>query len=206
MVVDGSYEEAVARAAAAGAEDGTAEIADVGASDAARWVIDGYATLFAETAAQVPADVILVPVGVGSLAAAAARFGAATGAKLVGVEPATAACLTASLAAGRPTAVPAPGTEMAGLDCSEVSISAWPSLLAGIHGMVTVDDAEAEAAMLELAADGAAIGACGAAPLAALRVLVAEPGCAELHSVVGLGARSRVLLIATEGRTDLPPS
>ena len=53
VVVDGSYEAAVARAAAAGAEDGTAEIADVGASGAARWVIDGYATLFAETAAQV---------------------------------------------------------------------------------------------------------------------------------------------------------
>jgi diaminopropionate ammonia-lyase len=204
VVVDGSYEEAVAQAAAAGAEDGVAEIADVGASGPARWVIDGYATLFAETAAQVAADVIVVPVGVGSLAAAAARFGAATGATVIGVEPVTAACLTASLAAGRPTAVATPGTAMAGLDCAEVSISAWPSLIAGIHGTVTVDEAEVQAAMRELAAAGAAIGACGAAPLAALRALVAEPGCAELRAAVGLGAGSRVLLIATEGRTDLP--
>ena len=38
-------------------------------------MIDGYATLFDELEA--PWDVILVPVGVGSLGAAAARYGAA---------------------------------------------------------------------------------------------------------------------------------
>ena len=77
VVVDGSYEEAVARRAAAGAAPGVLEIADVGALGPARWVIDGYATLFAEAAAQGAFDVLLVPVGVGSLAAAAARCGAA---------------------------------------------------------------------------------------------------------------------------------
>ncbi|HUA71140.1 MAG TPA: pyridoxal-phosphate dependent enzyme [Solirubrobacteraceae bacterium] len=76
-------------------------IADVGASEPAHWVIDGYQTLFAETAAQGSHDLILVPVGVGSLAAAAARFAAATQSRVIGVEPATAACLTASLAAVR---------------------------------------------------------------------------------------------------------
>ena len=64
---------------------------------------------------------LLVPVGVGSLAAAAARYGAQAGVAVVGVEPATAACLTASLAAGTPTAVANPGTTMAGLNCSEIS-------------------------------------------------------------------------------------
>ena len=110
----------------------------------ARWVIDGYATLFGELDAD--ADLLLVPVGVGSLAAAAARFGAPAGVRVVGVEPATAACLTASLAAGEPTAVPTPGTSMAGLDCAEVSPAAWPVLRAGIAGTVTVTDAEADAA------------------------------------------------------------
>ena len=60
----------------AGARDGALEIADVGETGPARWVIDGYATLFAEAAEQGEHDLIVVPVGVGSLAAAAARFGA----------------------------------------------------------------------------------------------------------------------------------
>jgi diaminopropionate ammonia-lyase len=41
IVVDGDYEDAVARAARAGAESGSVEIADVGDSGPAAWVIDG---------------------------------------------------------------------------------------------------------------------------------------------------------------------
>jgi diaminopropionate ammonia-lyase len=201
VVVDGGYEDAVAMASAEGTRRGALEVADVGASGPARWVVDGYATLFAEAAAQGTFDVLLVPVGVGSLAAAAARFGAQAGVRVVGVEPATAACLTASLAAGAPATVPTPGTTMAGLDCAEVSEAAWPSLRDGVHGTVCVHDAEVHQAMRDLAAAGLSIGDCGAAPLAALRVLASEAGAA-LRDAVGLGAGSRVLLIATEGPTD----
>jgi diaminopropionate ammonia-lyase len=164
-------------------------------------VIDGYATLFDEAAAQADFDTILVPVGVGSLAAAAARFAATRGIPVVGVEPATAACLTAALAAGEPVQVPTPGTVMAGLDCAVVSRAAWPSLRDGVHGTITVDDAEVANSMHELAGLGLAIGACGAAPLAALRALASEPDCAALREALRLGAGSRVLLIATEGPT-----
>jgi diaminopropionate ammonia-lyase len=202
VVVGGAYEEAVAQARAAGAEPGAIELADVGDGGPARWVIDGYATLFAEIAAAAAFDVVLVPVGVGSLATAAARFGALAGAAVIGVEPAAAACLTASLAAGRPTTIPTPGTAMAGLDCAEVSPAAWPELRDGLLGTVTVDDDEARAAMRELAAAGLAIGDCGAAPLAALRALATEPGCAALRDAASLGPESRVVLIATEGPTD----
>jgi diaminopropionate ammonia-lyase len=202
VVVDAAYEEAVARARAAAIEPDTVEIADVGDSGPAHWVVDGYATLFAEAAAQGDHDVLLVPVGVGSLAAAAARFAAHAGATVVGIEPVNAACLTASLRAGRPTEVPTPGTTMAGLDCAAISSAAWPVLRDGIHGTVTVDDAEVAAAMRELAALGLAIGECGAAPLAGLRRLVAEPGCGALRAAAGLGPHSRVLLVATEGPTD----
>ena len=201
VVVDGAYEEALEQVARAAAEPGVLEIADVGTSPPAAWVIDGYATLFAEVAEQGTFEVVLVPIGVGSLGAAAARFGAAHGVKVVGVEPATAACLTASLAAGEPTAVPAPGTTMAGLDCSEVSPTAWPSLRDGIHGMVTVTDDEAASAMQELAGAGLAIGESGAAPLAALRALATEEACAPLRAAVGLGPHTSVLLLATEGTT-----
>lgn len=202
VVVDGSYEEAVAAAELEGSREGCLEIADVGASGPAAWVIDGYATLFAEAAAQASFDLLLVPVGVGSLAAAAARFGARAGVKVVGVEPVAAACLTESLAAGEPARVQTPGTAMAGLDCAEVSEAAWPSLRAGIHGTVTVDDGESRAAMRALAAAGLAIGDSGAASLAALTALRADPDCASLRDALGLGHASRVLLIATEGPTD----
>ena len=120
VIVDGTYEEAVARAAADGAAPGVFELADVGASGPAEWVIDGYATLFSEL--DTDSSVALVPVGVGSLGAAAARWGAAAGVPVLAVEPDVAACLTASLAAGEPTVVDTPGTAMAGLDCAEVSL------------------------------------------------------------------------------------
>jgi len=188
VVVDGAYEEAVAAAAAAGREPGVVELADVGVGGPAAWVVDGYATLFAELDER---DVILVPVGVGSLAAAAARHGAATGAEVVGVEPETAACLAASLAAGQPVTIETPGTTMAGLDCAEVSLAAWPDLRAGIAGTVTVSDPDAHAAMRELAGAGLAVGDSGAAPLAAL------------HKLAGRwDAGARVVLIASEGPTD----
>ena len=185
VVVDGTYEQAVAAAQAEAAKDGCAEIADVGTSGPARWVIDGYATLFDEL--DVAFDTLVVPIGVGSLGAAAARFGAARGVRVVGVEPETAACLTASLAAGAPAVVETPGTSMAGLDCAEVSQAAWPDLLHGIHGTVTVSDAEVHAAMRALAARGMRIGDSGAAPYAALR---------------RLEDAGRVVLVATEGPTD----
>jgi diaminopropionate ammonia-lyase len=187
VVVDGGYEEAVARAAAAGAEPGCFALADVGSGGAAAWVIDGYTTLFAELADQATFERLLVPAGVGSLAAAAARFGAPAGVDVWAVEPETAACVTASLRAGQPASVSTPGTTLAGLDCAEVSPAAWPALRAGLRGTITVSDAQAHAAMRELAAAGLAIGDCGAAPLAALR---------ELDS------GGATVLLATEGVTD----
>jgi diaminopropionate ammonia-lyase len=201
VVVEGSYEDAVAQAAAAGAQPGALEISDVGASEPAHWVIDGYATLFAEAAEQAAFDLLVVPVGVGSLAAAAARFGAHAGVPVLGAEPVTGACLTASLAAGEPVTIPTPGTAMAGLDCAEVSSAAWPDLLGGIHGTVTVTDDEACAAIGELALAGMRIGESGAAPLAALRALAVDPDAAPLREAVGFGPATRVLLVATEGRT-----
>ena len=201
VIVDGPYEDAVAAAGRAATEAGVAEVADVGTSDTARWVIDGYATLFAELAPKGSFDVLLVPIGVGSLGAAAARFAGRSGAKLVGVEPVAAACLTASLAAGAPARVPTPGTTMAGLDCAELSATAWPFLRDGVHGTVTVSDDEVEAAVSDLDALGHAIGESGAAPLAALRALVTDAACAQLRRAVSLGDGSRVLLLATEGPT-----
>ena len=192
IVVDGTYEDAVSLAAIAGREAGAATIADVGDSGPAEWVIDGYATLFDEAGEQASFDTIVVPVGVGSLAAAAARFGAEAGVAVIGVEPTTAACLTESLRIGERVAILTPGTIMAGLDCADVSAAAWPSLRAGIAGTITVSDDQVRAAMAELAALGLTIGESGAAPFAALK-----------HG--GMVTGSRVLLVASEGLTALAP-
>jgi len=181
VVVDGTYEQACAAAAAAATADGVLEIADVGAHATA--VIDGYATLFGEL--DEPFDVALVPVGVGSLAAAAVRACP----RVIGIEPERAACLAAALGAGRPVAIPTPGTALAGMDCARVSDGAWPELRDGIESVITVSDAETHAAMRRLHALGLRIGDCGAAPLAALLRGGFAPG-------------ERVLLIATEGVTD----
>jgi diaminopropionate ammonia-lyase len=69
VVVDGSYEDAVERAAVDGRQPGVLLLSDVGAEGPPEWVIDGYATLFSEIAAGGEFDVLIVPAGVGSLAA-----------------------------------------------------------------------------------------------------------------------------------------
>jgi diaminopropionate ammonia-lyase len=206
--VEGDYDAAVAAAERHARVTGAALIADVGTAPSATWVIDGYATLFREAAAQAgaPFDLIVVPVGVGSLAAAAARSAAhqRPPAAVVGVEPTTAACVTASLVAGRPVTVPTPGTSMGGMDCATPSAAAWPTLRDGLAGTVTVDDAEAHQAMRRLAGEGIVAGDCGAATVAGLEALRDDPRCGPLRAALGAAAAptARVLCVGTEGATD----
>ena len=65
VVVDGTTRPRWPRAREAAAEPGALEIADVGDSGPARWVIDGYPTLFAEAGRPGGFDALLVPAGVG---------------------------------------------------------------------------------------------------------------------------------------------
>ena len=128
VAVDGTYDEAVARAAGAG-DAHCLVIADTawpGYEDVPRWVIDGYSTILWEVDDElarrgaVGPELVAVQIGVGALAAAVARHyrrpGLAPRQRIVGVEPADAACLLASVEAGMPTAVPGPHRSiMAGL-------------------------------------------------------------------------------------------
>ncbi len=207
--VDGSYEDAVARAAAAGAEHGVAVIADVAYDTRAQvpgWIVDGYSTIFAEVAEvdAVPYDVVIAQIGVGSFAAAAIRFaaGQTPPALVLGVEPAGAACVTASLPGGVPLRIDTAGTTMAGLDCAQPSVAVWPLLRGHLRGCVTIADAESYDVMRDLARGGLVVGDCGAAPLAALRALMADEACAALREALKLGPASRVLVVATEGASD----
>ncbi|HEY5171473.1 MAG TPA: pyridoxal-phosphate dependent enzyme, partial [Acidimicrobiia bacterium] len=125
-VVDGTYDDAV-RAASRCAAEAVLVVSDTswdGYTEVPRTVIDGYATIFAEIDEQLaaaPPEVVVVPMGVGALAAATAQHFAAR-ATIVVVEPRTAACGLRSAAAGRCVDVPGPHTSiMAGLNCGTVS-------------------------------------------------------------------------------------
>jgi diaminopropionate ammonia-lyase len=207
QVLDSSYDEAVRHAAELATADRSRLLVQdtswPGYEDVPQWIVDGYATLFTEAAEQAEElgpdfDALLVPVGVGSLAHAAVQFATTrTVCDVVAVEPDTACCVQVSLASGELTSVETATTVMAGLNCGTPSYLAWPDLMAGLVGSVTVTDEQARTAMNELAAAGVDSGACGAATLAALRTLAAlgEPS-------LTLSPDSVVLLLNTEGRAN----
>ena len=206
-VVDGTYDDAVARAAEEEAPS-CLVVSDTswpGYDVVPRWVIDGYATIFAELDEQLRSaslpepDVVLVPIGVGALAAAAAdwfrRPALGHPPRLIGIEPATAACMGASVAAGHLVEVPGPhGSVMAGLNCGEASPVAWPIVAPAFDAFAAVDDAVAVAGMRALAAHGIVSGESGACTVG----LLVAAGIDDL----GIGPDDVVLALSTEGATD----
>jgi diaminopropionate ammonia-lyase len=197
-VVDGTYDDAV-RASAARAGDRTLVVSDTswdGYVEVPRTVIDGYSTIFSEVDGQLAErpEVVVIPMGVGALLAAAVAHYAAS-ATVVAVEPVSAACGLHSAAAGHPVVVPGPHDSiMAGLNCGTVSPVAWPVVSRGVDVFVAVDDAAAEQGMRDLAAVGVVAGETGAAALAGLRALAT----ATPEHVQG----RRALVLCTEGATD----
>lgn len=193
-VVAGSYDDAVRRAAA---EPGVLvqDTAWPGYEDVPRWIVDGYATLFAEVDAQLPAPVglLVVPMGVGSLAQAAVAHGVAP---VLGVEPLDAACVLAALRAGRMLTVPTGATAMTGLNCGTMSAAAWPVLRAGLAAAVAVSDADALRAARDLAGLGVDSGPSGAATLAGARAALTDQ---HRRQALGVDPHTVVVLLSTEG-------
>ena len=214
IVVDGTYDAAVAQAAER-ATPGVWVIQDhgfPGYEEIPQWVAEGYETLLAEAAAQRakaglgPPNVVMVQIGVGTLASAAVRhFRSARYASapplIVGVEPVGAACALASIEAGHPTTIEVDATAsiMAGLNCGTPSTAAWPDLTAGIDAYVAVTDDQAREAVRALAAAGVVSGESGAAGVAGLLALGADRGARRR---LGISPESRVFAISTESATD----
>lgn len=210
-VVDGTYDDAVAHAAevaAADPEQRTLVVSDTswpGYETVPRWVIDGYTTIFDEIdealAGDAAPDLVVIQIGVGALAAAAAEHERDRPTRLLGVEPLHADCMLASVAAGGPTVVPGPHDSiMAGLNCGAPSLLALPLVAARFDAFVAVADEAARRAMRDLDRAGVEAGETGAAGLAGLREALTGP--AEVRAALGLGPDATVLLINTEGATD----
>ena len=196
-VVDGDYDDTVARAALE-ASDRCLVIADTswpGYEATPRRVIEGYHTIFDEiddaldsTGIEQP-QIVVVPIGVGALMAAAVSHYRARSDELllVGVEPADADCVLRSARAGHIESVPGPHRSiMVGLNCGTPSPLAWPLVSRGTDWFVAIDDDWARQAMRSLAGAG---------------VVAGETGAAALGRIRGVRDRSR-LRTTTAGRGD----
>ena len=211
--VEGTYEEAVRRAAAFGQESAATIISDTswdGYDQIPRWIMAGYTQLFEEAFSQwdTPPGLVVVQAGVGGLLCAAAswfawRFGAGRP-FLVSAEPENAACLLESARHGAPVTIDSSlDTIMAGLRCAEPSPTAWPAIAAGVDAFLTVSDASVGSAMAQLRGvgepDRIEAGPSGACGVAALHDIVRAGPFQALRSAAGLDASTRALVVITEG-------
>ena len=205
--VDGDYDTAVRRAADfVDAQPGRALVQDTawnGYEQVPAWIVEGYQTMLVEVDAQLerPPDLVAVPVGVGSLAEAVVRHYRRPGyphPRVLSVEPDTAACVLASLTAGRSVRVSTAATVMAGLNCGTVSTSAWPVLRQGCDAAVAVSDDEALRAVDDLDRLGVSSGPSGAATLAGVRAALSD---VARRTALDLAHDAVVVLLSTEGNT-----
>jgi diaminopropionate ammonia-lyase len=123
---------------------------------------------------------------------------------IVIVEPAGAACILESLAAGHPVTLEKVESIMGGLCCGEVSLVGWEILRLAADWAVAIPDAAVPVTMRALRecvpGDPSVVaGESGAAGAAALCCLT---GNAEQSAQLGLDANAHVLLFSTEGATD----
>lgn len=215
IIVDGTYDDAVRRAAGEAAANGWHVISDTGYPgylEIPDWIMEGYTTLFEEAVDQMRAvgsrtpGVVFLQAGVGGFACAGVRFfrrlAPTPRPRLITVEPTDADCLLESIASPDGSIREGKGAQrsiMAGLNCGTPSLAAWPLLRAGVDAFVTIEDADAEDAMRRLARSGVISGESGAAGLAGL---IALAGQADARAAMGLDADATVLVVSTEGATD----
>jgi len=223
VLVPGTFDLCVERCAADAAKNGWQAISDTaypGYRDIPGWILLGYTSLFAELegllhGASAPnVDAVVLPAGVGGLAAAGAfyytkHYGAGRPV-LICVEPASSDCFLESVRFGKGRALPTRGKQtsiMAGLNCGVPSPLAWPIVRDAVHFFLAVGDQWAEQAMRRyyhpLGMDPRIIsGESGSSGLAALLALTNSDKLAHVRSKLPLNQNSRVLLINTEGDTD----
>ncbi len=143
-------------------------------------------------------DLIVVPVGVGSLAQAVVSYCKSRGitSSILTVEPETAACLKTSLEKGEMTTISTGDTSMCGMNCGTVSSIAWPVLKHGVDASITISDQETENSRCILSDNGFEVGPCSAATLAAVSKICRDRSAKD---VLNINRESTIVLLATEG-------
>ncbi|MBS1164049.1 MAG: diaminopropionate ammonia-lyase [Proteobacteria bacterium] len=213
VVVDGTYDDAVLAAERAERDDGVLLVTDtdyqgdrlVGAA-----IMAGYGLVAEEAWTQglcdAPPTHVFLQCGVGGVAAGIAtalwRKSSPNVPRVVTVEPATAACVLASLRAGVPTTVDGDlRTRIAGLACGRMTTPAWTVLSRAAFAAIAIDDTVAKAVQSALVA-----GAWGDGPLstwdtgvAGIAGLWAAAHDNKCRHLLQLDASSRVLVVNTEG-------
>ena len=159
-------------------------------------VMAGQGTMALEILEQTPdLEAIVVPVGGGGLLAGVGTVIKARkpGVRVVGVEPAHAACFTAALAAGAPVTVPLSPTLADGLAVAQLGVRPFETLRRVVDDVVTVDEASIALAILRLIElEKSVVEGAGAAPLAAFLA-------GKLDALKG----KRVVLALCGGNIDL---
>lgn len=164
-VSSGPYDDAVNECYRAASEDPNGvfvqDTAFEGYEEIPAWIVEGYSAMLAESDAQLvdlgfESTIVVMPVGVGSLAHAVAlhcksrdRLKA-----VVTVEPDTAACLHKSLREGRVQSIKTSFTIMTGMDSGTPNYTAWPDLERTVDASVTVSDWDTHLCLGELADKG----------------------------------------------------
>lgn len=215
-VIEGTYDQTVVKTKLAAEQHPggrgvlISDTALTAEDETAGWIVEGYQTMFDEIEEQVFTQTgkdnishVFTPVGVGSLAQAVTthcqRTPRAEKPVVITVEPETAACLKTSLEAGQPTSVDAEYTICTGMCCGTISLIGWPILSKGVGAAITTNDVEVDGAVAELGQYGVFAGPCGAASLAALRLLAGS-------GKMPLEPDAVVVALCTEGKRGyLPP-
>lgn len=213
-IVDGTYDDAVLAAERLARSDRSVLlVTDTdydGDKPVCQAIMAGYAVLAEEswrdTLEARPPTHVFLQCGVGGLAGGVAaglwRRMDGRPPRVVTVEPADAACLLASLRAGRPAAVSGSlRTRMAGLACGRPTLPAWEILSGVAAGTIAISDIHAEAVQGSLASGDygdppLAVGDTGIAGIAGLIAAAAQP---ELRKRFGLDGKSRILVVNSEG-------
>jgi diaminopropionate ammonia-lyase len=223
VLVEGTFDLCVQRCAHDAAKNGWQAISDTaypGFRDVPGWILLGYTTIFAELEGllhgpmKTGVDTVILPAGVGGLAAAGAFFYCKRYGRLrpylVCVEPVSSDCFLEAVRFGKGQPLPTKGKQtsiMAGLNCGVPSPLAWPFVRDAYPFFLAVGDRFVEEAMRRyyhpLRDDPRIVsGESGSSGLAALLALTSVDKLLAIRSRLPLGPSSRVLLVNTEGDTD----
>ncbi|MBN2897124.1 MAG: diaminopropionate ammonia-lyase [Clostridia bacterium] len=223
-ITDMNYDDAVRHAAKYADENNGVLIQDSawdGYEEIPRWIMQGYATLMDEVMEQLDTNHMKQPThlflqaGVGSFASSMLGYSVAVyGAsypKTVIVEPDEAACIykSAKIGDGNPHAVGGDmPTIMAGLACGEPSIVSWGILRDYADAYTSCPDELSALGMRilgnPLKGDPKVIsGESGAVGMGLLYALQRDEALKDLKDYLNLNQDSVVLIISTEGDTDV---